>query len=425
MQKLTALVPALAATLAMAACASPNVAGPAAPSTAPAATSSPSATQKEVSALHPRAVLAHAEGLTTVDLSTGEAVGHTAHEGFLRLNDAGDGRHVMVTDGDAFRVYDAGLIAEGHDDHFHYFASEPKLTDVSYDAPKAGHVVVHGDKTVLFGDGDGSIQIVKTKAIADPDAAVRKLATDDPHHGVALELADGTLFTTQGTADARSVLQVKRGDTVAAETDDCPGSHGEAVAEPTAKGDVVVVGCTDGPVVYRDGAFYKVPVEDAYSRSGNLAGSEHSPIVLGDYKVDKDAELERPTRVALIDTRAASLRTLDLGSSYWFRSLARGPHGEGLVLTYDGALQVIDVAAGDVTATIPAIQTWEEKPEWQQPGPILKVAGERAYITDAEKRELVVVDLESHEVVGRHALEVAPVEMAIATGLPPHAGHDH
>lgn len=53
------------------------------------------------------------------------------------------------------------------------------------------------------------------------------------------------------------------------------------------------------------------------------------------------------------------------------------------------------------------------------------MAGERAYITDAEKRELVVVDLESHEVVGRHALEVAPVEMAIATGLPPHAGHDH
>ena len=173
-------------------------------------------------------------------------------------------------------------------------------------------------------------------------------------------------------------ITFKPGDTVAAETDACPGSHGEAVVESTAKGDVVVVGCTDGPVVYRDGAFYKVPVEDAYSRSGNLAGSEHSPIVLGDYKVDKDAELERPTRVALIDTRAASLRTLDLGSSYWFRSLARGPHGEGLVLTYDGALQVIDVAAGDVTATIPAIQTWEEKPEWQQPGPILKVAGERA-----------------------------------------------
>ena len=37
--------------------------------------------------------------------------------------------------------------------------------------------------------------------------------------------------------------------------------------------------------------------------------------MLGDYQVDKDAELEQPNRVALIDTRAASLRTLDLGPS--------------------------------------------------------------------------------------------------------------
>ena len=55
--------------------------------------------------------------------------------------------------------------------------------------------------------------------------------------------------------------------------------------------------------------------QDAYPRSDNLAGSEHSRVVLGDYQVDKDAELEQPTRVALIDTRAASLRTLDLGPS--------------------------------------------------------------------------------------------------------------
>ena len=418
------------ATLALlTACGAPNQTAQSTSSTpapaAPSSAASPSATASEVSALHPRAVLAHDGGLTTIDLSTGETVATTKHPGFLRLNDAGDGRHVMVADGDTFRVFDGGLRAEGHDDHHHFFASEPNLTEVSYAAPKAGHVVVHGDKTVLFGDGDGSIQIVKTSAIADANANVRKLATDAPHHGVALELRDGQLFTTQGTTESRSVLQVKRGKDVTAETKDCPGSHGEAVAKPTDKGDVVVVGCTNGPVVYRDGAFHKVPVADAYSRSGNLAGSEHSPIVLGDYKVDKEAKLERPTRVALIDTRAATLKTLDLGSPYWFRSLARGPHGEGLVLTYDGTLNVIDVEKGAVTAKIPAITAWTENDNWQDAGPMVKVAGERAYVTDAQKKDVVVIDLEGNKELARHALSVTPVEMAVVTGKPAHDDHDH
>ena len=97
------------------------------------------------------------------------------------------------------------------------------------------------------------------------------------------------------------------------------------------------------------------------------------------------------------------------------------------MLTYDGALQVIDVTSGEVTASIPAISPWTEKDEWQQPGPILKAAGDRAYITDAEAKELVVIDLDEGSVVARHDLDVAPVEMAIATGHAEnaHGGHDH
>ncbi|WP_233542807.1 hypothetical protein [Kocuria tytonis] len=58
-----------------------------------------------------------------------------------------------------------------------------------------------------------------------------------------------------------------------------------------------------------------------------------------------------------------------LGSHYWFRSLARGPRGEGLVLTYDGTLNVIDQDTGAVTAKIDVVQPRQEKADWQQPGP--------------------------------------------------------
>ena len=391
-----------------------------------AAASPPSASEtaseaaaREVSSLTPRAVVSYAGGLLTVDTESGEVIDDTKREGFLRLNNAGDGRHVMVSDSDVFRVHDTGLDAQEHGDHYHYRESAPELTDVTFDAPHAGHVVVHNGRTTLFGDGDGSIKTFDSEALKDGMPETRETSAENPHHGVALELADGTLFTTQGTEEERNTVQVLNEDgSVKAETTDCPGVHGEAAAAPGKSTDTVVVGCENGPVIYRDGEFHKVAVADAYARSGNLAGSEESPIVLGDYKVDEDAEQERPTRVALFDTRDDSHQLVDLDSSYWFRSLARGPEGEALVLTYDGKLTVIDEETGAVTQKIDVIEPWEEKEDWQEAGPAITVAGSTAYVTDAENKKLHVVDLSEGEVTTSIDLPETPVEMAVVTGKP-------
>ncbi|REE03732.1 hypothetical protein [Citricoccus muralis] len=381
----------------------------------------------EVPTLTPRVVLSHDGGLVTLDGETGEVVHEEELAGFLRLNNAGDGQHVMVSNGDQFEVYNSGIDAQGHGDHFHYYESDPGLSGIEFAAPYAGHVVVHHGLTTLFGDGDGSIQTFTSEHLKDGQPRTETTATDDPHHGVAMQLIDGTLLTTQGTEEGRNTVQVKStGDNgeLLAETTDCTGVHGEAAAAPNENGDVVVLGCEDGPVIYRDGEFHKVAAESEYQRTGNLAGSEDSSVMLGDLKTDAEAEFERPTQVALIDTLTDSLQTVDLGSSYWFRSLARGPEGEALVLTYDGELNVIDEETGEITAEIPAIEPWEEREEWQQPGPILKVADSMAYVTDAENQQLVVIDLEAGEVVNEFDLEVTPVEMAVVTGHPEAPEHE-
>ncbi len=139
-------------------------AGAASSSPSPSETASEAAA-KEVSSLTPRAVVSYDGGLLTVDTESGEVIDDTKHEGFLRLNNAGDGRHVMVSDSDVFRVHDAGLDAQEHGDHYHYRESAPELTDVTFDAPHAGHVVVHDGKTTLFGDGDGSITTFESEAL--------------------------------------------------------------------------------------------------------------------------------------------------------------------------------------------------------------------------------------------------------------------
>lgn len=372
----------------------------------------------EVKNLARYAVFTHDAGITTIDLSDGETVSEIALPGFKRLNQAGDNRHLLVSSEDEFIVYDSGLIAEAHDDHFHYYQKTPELTNTAYAAKKPGHVTVNAGYTVLFSDDEGSIQVLKTAEIAAKGAHIDKHMTADPHHGVAVKLSDGKLFTTQGTTESRNTLQVLDGEKVVAQTDNCPGSHGEATAKPNSAGDVLVIGCTNGPVVYKDGSFHKITAADEYARSGNLRGSDKSAVVLGDYKTDKnpDPKPERPTRVALIDTQNNKIQLVDLASSYWFRSLGRGPAGEGLVLTYDGNLQVINPDTGEVTAKVPTIAPWQEKSDWQEPGPILKIHGSWAYVTDATNKELVVIDLTSLEVTKRFSLAKAPGELEIVTG---------
>ena len=54
-------------------------------------------------------VIAHEDGLSVLDTATGEIISETDLSGFQRLNNSGDGRHVMVTDGNKFVAFDAAL----------------------------------------------------------------------------------------------------------------------------------------------------------------------------------------------------------------------------------------------------------------------------------------------------------------------------
>jgi hypothetical protein len=274
-------------------------------------------------------------------------------------------------------------------------------------------VVPHHGRTALFDDGTGKVSVIDSDEIADPAAVRREYTTPHPHHGVALELGDRRLVVSEGTAEARTGIRVL--DEKNHEIDEntrCPGVHGEATAEDAA----VVIGCTDGALVYRDDTITKVASPDDYGRIGNQAGSDVSPVVLGDYKVDEDAELERPTRISLIDTKKAKLTLVDLPSSYTFRSLGRGPEGEALVLGTDGKLHVIDPSSGTITESVALMGSWTEPDEWQSPRPTLKVSGDIAYVSDPATKSIMSVDLTKGTVITKTTLAAAPNELAVATG---------
>lgn len=388
-----------------------------APASRPTSTQPPPTA--EAQGATPRLAISHAGGVMVVDARRLTVLADLPTTGFVRLNAAGDGRHVLVTEGDAWRALDLGAWTERHGDHGHSFTTAPRFSGARLTGAEPGHVVAHGGRTVLFADGTGEIQVLDPGRLAGSGSSgagtppVVRHRTPAAHHGVAVSLPDGTLVHSIGTEAARTgAVALDLSGDVVARTDECPGLHGEAVAA----GDVVTLGCEDGILVYRDRAFTKVASPTAYGRIGNQAGSEASPVVLGDLKVDRDAELERPTRISLTDTTTGRLRVVDIGASYSFRSLERGPRGEALVLGTDGRLRVIDPRTGATTRSVPVVRPWTEPLEWQDPRPAVRVVGDRAYVTEPSRRGLAVVDLGTGRVESRTTLPHVPNEIAGVAG---------
>lgn len=341
-------------------------------------------------------------GLYVLDGETLEVKQDIPLDGFLRVNPAGDESHVLVTTDEGFRVLDA---AGG------------ELTDDTFPAAEAGHVVAHGEHTVLFADGSGEITAFDPHALADGVPKTEKFTTPQPHHGVAVILEDGTLVHSIGDPENRTGAVAMQGDQEIARSEECPGIHGESVAAD----EVVILGCENGVLEYANGTFTKIPSPTPYGRIGNTRGHEDSPVVLGDMKVDEDAELERPQQFSLIDTTTNQLRLVQLppSVSYWFRSLGRGPQGEALILGTDGKLHVFDPVTGDSLKAIQVAGQWTEPDDWQQPGPAVFTREDAVYVTDPATKQVHLIDLAAGKVATSTTLEQTPNELSGAVG------HDH
>ncbi|GAA2188806.1 zinc metallochaperone AztD [Leucobacter alluvii] len=354
-----------------------------------------------------RVAVSYEGGIAVLDAETLELVDEFESEEFTRLNAAGDGRHVFVTTSKGFELLDT---------------AKPALTGLTVDASAAGHVVRHAGKTVLFDDGTGETTIFDSHDLAHVEDALPESVThtaEHPHHGVSIELEDGTLVTTLGDETSRSGAVALHAhddhwDEVAS-NDQCPGIHGEG----TAADEAVVFGCENGALLYQDGAFTKLDAPDAYGRMGNAFVSETSPIVVGDYKSDPDAEGYLLGSVALIDTATQELQVVDLPENvrYTFRDVTRGTDDLAYILSTDGSIHVLDPETGELVDEFPVIDAWEGPAEWQDAHPaIIGTGGDTAYVTESAANSVHAVDLRTGEITATAELEHTPNEFAVALG---------
>lgn len=354
----------------------------------------------------PRLAVAVAGAVQVLDGQTLEVLAEFGTEEFTRLNALGDGQHVLVTTSAGFQVLDTVA---------------PELTDTVFPAEAAGHVVRHAGLTVLYDDGTGRTTVFETDALRAGAGEMPETRTHEaaaPHHGVSIVLEDGTLLTTVGDAAGRSgAMALEPHDDhwhEHAVNDECPGIHGEG----TAADEAVVFGCEDGALLYSDGGFRKLAAPDEFGRMGNAYVSETSPIVLGDYKSDPDAEGYLLSAVTLIDTVAGTLEVVELPDDvrYTYRDVVRGPGDLAYILSTDGSIHVLDPETGEFTDEFPVVEPWEGPAEWQDPHPAIVVDGDIAYVTEPASNQVHSVDLTSGERLASVELDDAPNEMAVALG---------
>lgn len=349
-----------------------------------------------------RVAVAYDGGVLVLDGETLEPVGETELGGYLRVNGAGDADgHVFVTADDGFHLLDTGLAS-----------GDVVFTGEIFDAVTPGHVTPHAGRTALFDDGTGEVRIFDTDAVGTGELpSFDTLASAAAHHGVAIELSDGTTLSTIGTSESRTGVRHLAADgTELARDESCPGVHGEGAV----KDEAVVFGCEDGVLLFADGAFSKLDAPDEFGRTGNAYVSDSSPIAVGDYKTDPDAEGYLLSALTLIDTEKQTLSIVQLpdGVEYTWRGVGRDEHDGIVLLSADGSLYSLD-DAGAVQDSWPVIDPWESPEEWQQPHPGLRVVGDIAYVTEPAANSIHAIDLHTGEVIATQELEVTLGEFVV------------
>jgi hypothetical protein len=186
--------------------------------------------------------------------------------------------------------------------------------------------------------------------------------------------------------------------------------HGEGAV----KDEAVVFGCEDGVLLFADGAFTKLDAPDEFGRTGNAYVTDTSPVAVGDYKTDPDAEGYLLSALTLVDTQARTLSVVELpeGVEYTWRGVGRDSHDGIVLLSADGSLYSLD-EAGAVQDSWPVIDPWESPAEWQHPHPGLKVVGDIAYVSEPAANSIHAVDLHTGEIIATQELDVVPGEFVV------------
>lgn len=322
------------------------------------------------------------------DAHTLEAVARITAPDALRLASAGDGRHVLLVAADAVQILDLGAWTEDHGDHAHHHAQAPRLRDEAISSDRPTHVVAHGGRLAIFGDGDGVVHELVLGSLAD--GPTRTIDLGEPHHGVAVPIESGATLVTQSHGQALpDTIRVLDASGEQIDSARCPALHGETMAGESA----VLFGCAGSVVVHDESGFRSIALPDADARVGGPRGSHASDIVVADYGRSDEPR----TQVALVDVATDELELVELPAAYTSATIARTADGGAIVLGTDGVLRELGVTTGEIGREASVLEAWTP-PTGHGASTTVMVLNGFAFITHPPAGVIVKIDLDTFEV---------------------------
>jgi hypothetical protein len=356
-----------------------------------------------------------AEGVVVLSLTEAglSPIAEVPVEGSVRSVVGPDGRHVCLVDGEAGRtvVLDSGSYAQGHGDHFHFFTRKPAMRPDIIEGDTPIHVVGGDGRVAIFNDGAGTAAAFDEIGLTSGGLQVTTLDAGGPHHGVAVPVHEGYLITNsaEGGLPETIVHLDLSGAEVARYDNSCPGLHGEATV-----GESVVFGCADSLAVIepeeRTASSITYPARTGEERVGSLFHAGDT--LVGNWGAEA---------FVVIDLEAGSLNPIQVGAP--MAAIAVTAEGQIVVLTTDGTLLVFD-ATGAALGDVHVMQAFELPEGHGGVRPALATSGDLVVVSDTVGDALVVVDVHDLAVVSTLTLASTPTGI-VATGVDPHAEHDH
>jgi len=347
-----------------------------------------------------------------LDMETGKTIGTFNLKAPTSLYRSDSGRSILAVQGkgDVVSVLSSGIAFGDHGDHGDIKVEAPRLLDVAFEGKKPSHFVDHDGDIALFFDGEGKARVTREADILDGKPAIREVATDAPHHGVAIALGDDVLIS-EPNKDKPDELPVgirvvDRAGATVGDIHSCPDLHGEA-----SSGNLLAIACAEGLLVTSgDGKIELLPYDKALpaGKSTTLVGGRGLQYFLGNYG---------PSAVVLIDPKSEdAFRLIELPTRRVHFSVDPVRAKFAYVFTEDGQLHRIDVVAGKIDASLKLTEPYSMDGHWSDPRPRIAVAGSRIVVSDPLKSVLHVVDAENFVRGDDIALEGKPFNLVAVGG---------
>lgn len=331
----------------------------------------------EVEGPEPRLVVSDADSgrIEVIDLASEESVHAFDVENPSSITTI-NGRYVVATDDERATLLDPGSWTIEHGDHSHSYVKDPVRIG-ELEGVEPAHVIAGDRKVAVFFDGAGTADVVDFDSLSKGESTVATTLDVDPHHGIAVPLADHVVVSTGGTEeDLPSGLELHdaAGEFVRQLDGTCPEMHGEAVFS-----NYFVVACDDGLLkVDADFATTKIPYPPLAARAWSLAHGSRGSLVAA------------PTTdgVLVLDTR----------SGEWVQgytadeAVSTGVSSDGksvFSLQRDGTFRVFDAVTGAEISSTPVLAAPYDDAD---PQPTIEVGGTRAYVSDPAGNAVVEID---------------------------------